>query len=76
MSKLGDLLNERRRRRPGNDDLMFIQWPELDKDALWVASIGDAKVEQKRGEPFAAFRNRAAAVATEQKYRVVCLRNW
>jgi hypothetical protein len=76
MSKLGDLLSERRCRQAGKDDVIFIQWPALDKDALWVASTGGTRVEQKRGESFAAFRDRAAAVAREKKYPVVCLRNW
>jgi hypothetical protein len=38
MSKLGDLLSERRRRQAGKDDVIFIRWPELDKHALWVAA--------------------------------------
>jgi hypothetical protein len=76
MSRLKELIRERRRRQPGKDDVIFIQWPALDKDALWVASIGGTGVEQRRGESFAVFRDRAASVAREKKFPVVCLRNW
>ncbi len=75
MSKLLGLLSERRRRRTGGDVVRFVHWADFDKDALCVAAIGNAMVEQKQHESFKDFTDRAAAVAGAQEYLFIWINN-
>jgi hypothetical protein len=76
MSKLLDLLSERRRRQAGDDLARFFHWGNFDKTAMCAANVGhNTMIEQKPDELFNAFTVRAAAIARAHKYPIVWLEN-
>src|SRR5215475_9076942 len=76
MSKLLDLLGERRRRQAGDDVVRFLHWANFDKTAICAAGVGQhTMLEQKPGELFDGFVERASANATARGCRVVWLHN-